>query len=282
MRWPWKRAKRPKKLQTPDDQMTLTEHLAELRMRIIRAALAVLIGFVFTLAFYSPILELIRQPFIDICTANAKLDAAKLANPELEGAKFVCDGTLNYFGPLEGFGTRIRLASYGGFILGLPVILWQLWKFIVPGLHARERRYAIPFIVSAVFLFFLGGSIAFWTLPKALEFLFEFAGEGTTPLLGVAEYVRLVALMIIAFGIGLEFPILLVFLQLAGVLSYRTLLKQWRYAIVGIVLLAALITPSGDPISLLALSGPMLVSYFIAALIGRRITRRREAAAAAE
>ncbi len=265
MRWPWKRANRPKKVQTPDDQMTLTEHLAELRMRIIRAALAVLIGFVIVLAFYNPILEFLRGPFEDIC-ASAR--------------KFQCDGTLNYFSPLEGFGTRIRIASYGGFLIGLPVILWQIWRFIVPGLHAQERRYAIPFIVSSVFLFLLGGFIAFWTLPKALEFLFDFAGEGTRPLLGVAEYVRLVALMILAFGIGLEFPILLVFLQLAGVLSYRSLLRHWRYAIVGIVLLAAVITPSGDPISLAALSVPMLISYFVAALIGRRIQRRREAAAA--
>jgi sec-independent protein translocase protein TatC len=266
MRWPWKRATRPKKLASPDDQMTLTEHLAELRMRIIRAALAVLIGFIVTLSFYNQILDWLQIPLRDICAS---------------ATKFKCDGTTFYFGPLQGFGTRIQLASYGGFIIGLPVILWQLWKFIVPGLHTREKRYAVPFIVSAVFLFLLGGVIAIWTLPQALNFLFTFAGDSTVPLLGTQEYVKLVALMIIAFGIGLEFPILLVFLQLAGVLSYRTLLKQWRYAIVGIVLLAAVITPSGDPISLAALSVPMLISYFVAALIGRRIQRRREAAEAA-
>ena len=266
MRWPWKRAKRPKKVQTPDDQMTLTEHLAELRMRIIRATLAVLVGFIATLSFYNPLLDWLQRPLGTICA---------------QAVEFKCDATTYYFGPLEGFGTRISLASYGGFIIGLPVILWQLWRFIVPGLHARERRYAIPFIVSSVFLFALGGVIAVWTLPQALNFLFQFAGDSTVPLLATEKYVRLVALMIIAFGVGLEFPVLLVFLQLAGVLSYRTLLKQWRYAIVGIVLLAAVITPSGDPISLAALAVPMLISYFVAALIGRRITRRREAAAAA-
>ena len=267
MKLPWKRTKRTPTPKSPNDQMTLTEHLAELRMRIIRAALAVMIGFVVVLAFYSPILRVLKQPFQDIC------ESAK---------KFHCDGTLNYFGPLQGFSTRIQLSSYGGVLIGLPVILWQLWRFIVPGLHEKEKRYAVPFIVSSVFLFVLGGAIAFWTLPKALEFLFDFAGSGTQPVLGVAEYVRLVALMIFAFGIGLEFPILLVFLMLARVMSYKALLRQWRYAVVGIVVLAAVITPSGDPISLAALSVPMLVSYFVAALVGRSIYKRREASASAE
>lgn len=266
MKLPWKRAKKVRKVKSPDDQMTLTEHLAELRMRIIRAALAVIIGFVVCIAFYSTILGWLRQPWIDVCA---------------ESTKFKCDGTLNFFGPLDGFGTRIRLASYGGFLIALPVILWQLWRFVVPGLHEKEKRYAIPFIVSSVLLFLLGGAIALWTMPKALQFLVEFAGEGTTPVLGVAEYVRLVALMIFAFGIGLEFPVLLVFLMLAGVLNYKTLLRGWRYALVGIVALAAVITPSGDPISLAALSVPMTVFYFVAIVIGRSIHRRREAAAAA-
>ena len=262
MRLPWKRAGRPK-LRTPDDRMTLTEHLAELRMRIIRSALAVSVGFIIVMAFYGPILEFLKEPYVRVCRDN----------PDYE-----CDGALAILGPLEGFSTRMRIALYGGIIFAIPVILWQIWKFIVPGLEARERRYAIPFIVSVVVLFALGGVIAYWTLDKSLEFLIEFSGPDVDQVFQISKYISLVGLMIAAFGIGLEFPVLLVFLQLAGVLDHRMLFRQWRLAVVIIVATAAIITPSGDPISLAALSVPMVFFYFVAALIGRFVQRRREIA----
>ena len=266
MRLPWKRAGRPK-LRTPDDRMTLTEHLAELRMRIIHSALAVSVGFIIVMAFYGPILEFLKEPYVRVCREN----------PDYE-----CDGALAILGPLEGFSTRMRIALYGGIIFAIPVILWQIWKFIVPGLEARERRYAIPFIVSVVVLFALGGVIAYWTLDKSLEFLIEFSGPDVDQVFQISKYISLVGLMIAAFGIGLEFPVLLVFLQLAGVLDHRVLFRQWRLAIVIIVATAAIITPSGDPISLAALSVPMIVFYFVAALIGRFVQRRRESTDEAE
>jgi sec-independent protein translocase protein TatC len=165
-------------------------------------------------------------------------------------------------------------------VLALPVILWQVWKFVVPGLHKKEKQYAIPFIVSSVALFALGATIAYWTLNKALEFLIQVSGPDVQQAFQISKYVSFVGLMIAAFGVGLEFPVLLVFLQLVGVLSHRTLFRQWRYAIVVIIVLAAMITPSGDPISLAALSVPMLILYFVAAGIGWWIDRRRTRAAA--
>jgi sec-independent protein translocase protein TatC len=155
------------------------------------------------------------------------------------------------------------------------VILWQAWKFIVPGLHRREKQYAIPFIISAVLLFALGGFIAYWSLDKALQFLINWSGPGVNQAFQISKYVSFVGLMVAAFGVGLEFPLVLVFLQLVDVIKYQTLFKQWRLAIVVIVVIAAVITPSGDPFSLFALSIPMIVLYFVAALVGRVVQRRR-------
>ena len=179
--------------------------------------------------------------------------------------------------PVEGLSTRIRIAMYGGLLFALPIIMWQIWRFIVPALKANEKRYAIPFIMSSVVLFLLGCVLAYLTLEKALEFLISWAGEDVEAIFQVSKYVRLVTLMAFAFGVGFQFPVLLVFLQLAGVLTPQQLLGAWRYAIVGIVVLAAVITPSGDPISLAALAGPMLVLYFIAAGIGLFAQRRAAA-----
>lgn len=261
MKLPFRRGPKRPTTRTPDDQMTLIEHLAELRMRIVRAVLAVGVGFIVVMVFYGPILNALKDPYEDICASNPKLDCV--------------DNGLYILSPMEGFSTRVSVAAYGGILIAVPVILWQLWQFIVPGLHKKEKQYAIPFIISSVLLFLLGGLIAYWTLDKALEFLIEFSGPDVRQAFQVSKYISFVGLMVAAFGIGLEFPVLLVFLQLAGVLKYQTLWRNWRYAIVGIVILASVITPSGDPISLAALSVPMLVLYFVAALIGMFVQRRR-------
>ncbi len=177
--------------------------------------------------------------------------------------------------PLEGFATRLKISAYGGIALAMPVVLWQLWRFITPGLYPNERRYAIPFILSAILLFFLGASLAYWTLPRALDFLIQVGGDDLEQIFSPTKYLSLVTYMMLAFGIGFEFPILLIFLQLAGVVSNEALRRWRRYAIIGIVVVVAVITPSGDPISLLALSVPMYIFYEISVLLGRFLVRRR-------
>ncbi|HEY7626949.1 MAG TPA: twin-arginine translocase subunit TatC [Ilumatobacteraceae bacterium] len=258
-----RRDKRPK-LASPDDQMTLIEHLAELRSRIIRSLLAVVIGVVVLLAMYDHLLNFLREPYDKLCDRKPNLR---------------CD--LQFIGPLEGFTTRLTICTYGGIILALPVIMWQIWRFIVPALHANEKKYAIPFIFSSVLLFLLGGAVAYWTLTPALDFLISWAGSDVNANFQVSKYVSLVGLMIAAFGITFEFPVLLVFLQLVGVLTPQTLMRQWRYATVIIFALAAIITPSGDPYSMMALALPMVIFYAISVVIGliaQRRKRRREAA----
>ena len=255
--------------------MSLTGHLAELRSRIIRSALAVAVGGIAVLIVYDRVLAWLTEPYLELCRRRG----AGFCGTSYDA---VTD-TVSLFtlDPVEGFTTRMRIDTYGGVVLALPVLLWQVWRFVVPALHKQERRYAVGFVASSVLLFIAGGAIAFSTLAKALEFLIEWSGESVDQAFRVSAYIRLVTLMIVAFGIGFTVPVLLVFLQLLGVLRSRTLLSVWRYAVVGTVLLAAVITPSGDPVSLFALSGPMIVLYFAAIAVGHVLTRSRRRAEAA-
>jgi sec-independent protein translocase protein TatC len=264
-----KLGRRGREKRAPDGQMTLTEHLAELRMRIIRAGLAVLIGIVVVVLMWEWVFDWLTGPYGDLCARRGGDYCGDAYDPATGTV------TLNILDPVEGLSTRLRVGFYGGIVLAMPVILWQLWMFIVPALHKNEKKYAVGFVTSSVVLFLTGGFIAFTTLERALEFLIDWSGEDVEQVFQVQAYIRLVTLMVAAFGVGFTIPVLLVFLQLLGVLSWRTLLGAWRYAIVGTFVIAAAITPSGDPISLLALSVPMVVLYFVAVLIGRVVQRRR-------
>ena len=239
--------------------MPLVEHLTELRSRLIKMVLAVATGAVVVWIAYTPVLEFLKAPLEE-------------ADPQ---ARLILTD------PLQGLATRFRVAGYGGIALATPVLLWQLWQFITPGLYPKERRYAVPFVLSGVALFVLGASLAYWTLPRALEFLISIGGGDADldALFTPDKYIQLITYMMLAFGFGFEFPIVLVFLQLAGIVSYQRLASLRRYTIVGIVVLVAVITPSGDPISLMVLSVPMYLFYEISILIGRFITRRRRVAA---
>ena len=233
--------------------MSLIEHLNELRSRLIKIAIAVAVGAVIVWIFYDPILEFLKAP-LDDADPNARL--------------ILTD-------PLQGLATRFKVAGYGGVALATPVILWQLWRFITPGLYPKERRYAVPFVASGVALFVMGAGLAYWTLPRALSFLIDIGGEDIEAFYTPDKYIQLIVYMMLAFGLGFEFPIILVFLQLVGVLSYKRLIAWRRYALIGIVVLVAVITPSGDPISLAALSVPLYLFYELSILIGWLITRRR-------
>ncbi len=253
-----KRASRTK-LSGPDDRMTLVEHLGELRSRIIKSLLAITLGALIMFLFYDPILTFLARPYFDVCKAH----------PE-----FGCQEKFLITGPLDGFSTRIKVSGYGGLVAALPIVLWQVWRFITPGLHRNEKRYAIPFIVSSVALFLFGAFIAYFTMPYAIEFLIGYSGPVTaafTP----NKYVSLLSIMMLAFGVGFLFPVLLVFLQIVNVVTPKQLSHWRRQAIVIVVVTAAVITPSGDPYSLAALSVPMYVFYECSIVIGWFLTRNR-------
>ncbi len=231
--------------------MTLVEHLTELRRRLIISALAVAVGAAIAFALYTPILGFLSGPYHSI-THGQKL--------------IVTD-------PLEAFAVRLKISAWAGLFFASPVVLWQFWRFITPGLHPKEKKYAIPFILASIFLFLMGAAVALLTLKPALSFLQSVGGHQLSTYYRASPYLSLVMLMIVAFGIAFEFPILLVFLELAGVLPSAKLRKWRRPAIVIIVAVAAVITPSQDPYSLFAMAIPMYLFYEASILIGRLLKK---------
>ncbi len=237
------------------------EHLVELRSRLIKCILAVVAGAVACWVLYPQILDLMVQPYCDIVPEQAVAEEA--ARQNLFGG---CE--LLVLDPLEPFSVRLTVAGYGGLTLAIPVVLWQVWRFVQPGLYPRERRHAAAFTVVGALLFALGAGLAYWSIPRALKFLATIGGEDLVTGFSPAKYLSFVIKMMAAFGIGFEFPILLVFLQFAGIIHYRQLIRWRRFAIVGIVALVAVITPSGDPFTLMVLSVPMYLFYEAAIGIG--------------
>jgi sec-independent protein translocase protein TatC len=236
---------------TGSGRMTLIEHLTELRRRLVIAAAAVAVGAVIAFVFYSHILGFLAGPYKSITHGKHLI---------------VTD-------PLEAFATRLKIAAWGGLFLASPVVLWQLWRFITPGLHPKEKRYAIPFIAASIVLFLLGATVALITLKPALQFLKTVGGANLDTFYRAGPYLSLVTLMIVAFGVAFEFPILLVFLELAGVVPSTRLRKWRRPAVVVIVAVAAVITPSQDPYSLFAMAIPMYLFYEGAILVGRLLKK---------
>lgn len=247
--------------------MTLMDHLRELRNRIIKMVIAIAIGGIVAYFFYDSIFKLLINPY---CAAvKGTNQRCQLFIPDLLSS---------------GFLLRIKVASFGGLLLALPIILWQLWRFIMPGLYKNERKYAVAFVASSTFLFACGALLAYYTLPPMLSWLADNSGPAgyTQFILNPADYFWLVAALMIGFGIGFEFPLLLVALQVMGILDNSSLRKYRRQAIVGITAAVAIITPGGDPISLLALSIPMCIFYELSIVFGRVLNRSRAKKAASD
>ena len=246
---------RPRSAAPPDEleRMTLVEHLAELRTRLIRSILALAVGSVAGFTVANRVLAFLVDPY---CEAKKGDDCRLLA-----------------IDPLEGFSTRIKIALFVGGVAAAPIVLWQVWRFVTPALHKNEKKYAIPFVLSSMALFVSGAVVAILTFPKALDFLIGVGGPDLVPQFSPARYLSLYMKVVLAFGVSFEFPVLLVFLQLARVLNPRQLARGRRGFIVGIVAFAAVVTPSQDPITLFALAGPMYVLYEAAILIGKLLKR---------
>jgi len=234
--------------------MTVFEHLGELRRRLMVSIVAVVIAGTLVFIFAPQIISWLIQFYND---------SAPKGTPN----KFI------FIGPLDAFATRLKIATYGGIILALPVWLWQLWRFITPGLSPTEKKYAIPFIISSIILFAMGAAMALLTLEPALKFLLSIGGSDLQPLLTADKYISLVSLMVLAFGLSFEFPVILVFLLIARVLTTAQLRRWRRAAIVIIVTFAAVITPSQDPYSLFAMAIPMYLFYEGSIIIGRVLKR---------
>jgi sec-independent protein translocase protein TatC len=230
------------------DAMTLVQHLAELRRRLIYSVVAFVVGAGIAAAFYPWMLDVLRHPYC-------------LASPHNCGF-FVT-------GPLDPLSLRIEMAAFGGLVLASPIILFNVWRFITPGLRANERNYAVPFVIASVVLFVGGCALAYLVFPHALSFLKAVGGPSLHLILSPNQYLSLILVMMLLFGLTFEFPVVLVAMQLAGVVTPARLLSGWRWAVIGLTLVAAVFTPSGDPLSMLVLAVPLIAFYFLSILIGK-------------
>ncbi len=240
--------------------MALGDHLAELRNRLMICVGTIVVMMIPAWFLYPWITDVLNQPYCD---------AVRNVEPEAS-CKFLETNLL------EPFTLRLRIAGYGALFLAMPVIMWQLWRFVAPGLYKRERRYALAFTLSSLALFVAGAGVAYITLTKAVEFLVTLGGPDVEIRSGIGNFVKFSMFMMLAFGVGFQFPVLVVALQMVGVVTPQKLASWRRQIIVVIVVLAAGITPSGDPISMLALAVPMYLFFEISLLLGRLFLWRKD------
>ena len=232
--------------------MTLSEHLAEARLRFMISLIALFVFGTISFLFYPQIINVLKHPY---CQATPKHCLFLVTNP------------------LDGLTLRIKIGFFGGFLLSSPILFWEAWRFITPGLKAKERRYALPFVGSSI-LFFSGGVVvAFFIFGRAIKFLESIGGHSLITEYNPNQYLGLFVLMMFIFGLTFEFPVVLVALELAGIVSPNQLLRTWRYALIAITVFSAIITPSSDPFSMLALAIPLAVFYFLAIGVGKLLRR---------
>lgn len=232
--------------------MTLAEHLAELRHRFLVSAVAVAVFGVGAFVFYPSILKVLQHPY---CAAIPNHCLFLVTNP------------------LDGLTLRVKIGFFGGFLLASPVILYQAWRFITPGLKQRERRYAVPFVVASMVFFSGGVLLAYVSFGHAIQFLKSIGGSTLVTEYNPNQYLTLFLLMMFIFGLTFLFPVFLVALELANIVTPQQLLRSWRYAVIGITVASAVFTPSGDPLSMLALALPLVVFYFAAIGVGKLLKR---------
>lgn len=236
-------------------EMTLIDHLSELRRRVVICLAALAVATAAAWFGYDHAVGFMIHPYRHFLAHHPRID--------------ISHGNLVATAPLEGFTTRLKVSAYIGAILAAPVFLWQTWRFVAPGLYGRERRYAGAFIASAVALFTLGVLTAMAIFPKAIGWMISVSGAGVAPLFSPGRYFSLYALACLVFGAVFTYPVFLVALELTGVVTSTTLRHWRRYAIVICCAVAAVITPSSDPFSFLAMAVPMVVYYEASILVGR-------------
>lgn len=240
----------------------LLDHLTELRTRLIYSVAAIIVGFAICFAFSVPLYEFLVIPFKNAVAATG-------VEPTL------------YFAPLEFFFTRVKLAALGGIALAFPMVAYQLYQFVAPGLYKRERNAALPFIMAMPFLFALGAALVYFVLmPFVMQFAVgmerdavEGSGVSIELLTRVGDYLALVTTLIMAFGFAFQLPVFLTLLARAGLVTADMLTQNRKFAIVGIFIVAAFLTPP-DPVSQLVLGGAIIALYEVSVLSVRLAERK--------
>ncbi|MDX6259145.1 MAG: sec-independent protein translocase protein TatC [Kribbellaceae bacterium] len=242
--------------------MTLREHILELRNRLVKCVLAIVLGTVVGWIFYNHALEFLKAPFED---SVAALAAESNLKP-----------ILTFTGVGDALTFKIKISALFGLIVASPVWLYQLWAFIAPGLHRNERRWAMLFSAIATPLFVGGMWVAYWTLPKGLEILIGFTPLDIQNLITLPQYLDFVIRTMLVFGVAFLIPLVVVLLNMVGVVPASALGKFRPYIILVIFVFAAVATPSGDPFTMCLLAIPMCLLFFIAEVIARLNDRRKK------
>jgi sec-independent protein translocase protein TatC len=242
-------------------RMPLIEHLREFRKRVVRSAIAISLGSIVGWFFYNEIITKLAEPVCD-------LKAAQASGANNCGALYI-NGVL---GPLN---LQIKVAILTGVILAAPIWLYQLWVFIAPALHRREKRYSVLFFVAATPFFAAGTYLGYSILPIAVRVLFGFTPDALNNLVKFDDYLDFVMRAILLFGIAFELPVFLVTFNLIGFLSGAAILKPWRIWIFAITLFVAGFTPSADPLSMILLALPLIGLYLLAGVFALLNDRRR-------
>ncbi|WBL18257.1 twin-arginine translocase subunit TatC [Citricoccus sp. NR2] len=253
---PPSRPERTRKPKNPEGQMSLRAHLKELRNRLIKAGLAIAVATIGGFFLYKPAFSALTEPVTSLSVDGTQTEVvfSSVAQP---------------------FDIMLQVALFIGLVVSSPVWLYQLWAFIVPGLQKNEKRYALAFIAVSVPLFVGGVFLGWIALPQALQFFVSLTPSGASNFIQVDVYVPFVLRLLLAFGVALLLPVLLVGLNMLGVLSGKTILKHWRISVFVIAVIAAMGAPGGDIMTMFYLGGPMAILFAIALGLCLVMDRRR-------
>ena len=260
-----------------DQKISLTGHLTELRKRLLFSVGALMTGFIVSFNFSEDLFRalifpmkfklvfIMQSPFVNFIPS-------KINNTDLI-----------FTAPGEAFWMHLKVSFMAGLFLAMPFILYQLWKFISPGLKAKEKKYAAPFVVSATLLFFIGAAFCFlFILPFAMGFLLTYKTESLTPMLSAGNYVSFCVKFILAFGAVFELPIIIIFLTRMGFVTTRTLAKNRKYAILAAFIIAAMLTPTPDAFNQLLMAVPIMLLYEVGILFSKLLVRKKKETAQTE
>ena len=265
-----KAAKPPKPKAPPKDpegRMPLSEHIRELRTRLFRASLAIVLCAIVGWLIHNQVIHALAKP---VCDAKNVTGVAK--------GKTGCEsGALTVHSPTEALAIDLKVSLMVGLLLACPVWLYQLWAFIAPGLHKNEKKYSLSFVAAAVPLFAAGTALCFFIFPQIMSVLLGFTPKEVANAIPLGDYIGFFLRMILIFGVSFEIPLIVVALNFAGVLSGQRLKHTWRYVTFAIFVFAAAAVPTGEPLGMTALAAPMCALYYAAIGIAVMNDKRRAA-----
>jgi sec-independent protein translocase protein TatC len=234
-----------------DDKMPFMEHLGELRVRIVRSLYGLLAGTAIALPFSQKIVDWLALPVTRL------------------GYELV------FTAPAEAFWVQMKVGIFAGLFLGAPVILWQVWAFIAPGLHDDEKKYASPFVIIGSLMFLAGGAFALFVVtPYALTFLLGYARPGLKPMITIQNHIDFLLKFTLAFGVVFELPLALTLLARMGVVTAKTLARHRKYAVLGAFVTAAILTPTPDAFNQALMAGPLIILYEVGIISARLFGRK--------